>query len=46
MIMDVMGRGKCMGFVKNSLVLGEYRLEVMMHKGCLNGLNIMELGII
>jgi hypothetical protein len=44
MIMDVAGRGKAMGGVKNSLVSGDYRLEVRMHRGCLNGLNRMELG--
>jgi hypothetical protein len=44
MIMDTMGRGKSMGSVKNSLVSGEYRLEVMVHRGCLNDVNGMELG--
>jgi hypothetical protein len=44
MIMDAMGRGKSMGSGKNNLVSGEYRLEVGMHRGCLNGLNGMELG--
>jgi hypothetical protein len=44
MLMDTVGRGKSMGGVKNILVSGEYRLEVRMHKGCLNNLNRMELG--
>jgi hypothetical protein len=44
MIMNTMGRGKSMGSGKNSLVFGEDRLEVRMHKGCLNCLNGMELG--
>jgi hypothetical protein len=38
------GKGKSMGSGKNSLVFGEDRLEVRMHKGCLNCLNGMELG--
>jgi hypothetical protein len=44
MIMNTMGRGKSMGSGKNSLVFGYDRLEVMMHGGCLNCLNGMELG--
>jgi hypothetical protein len=44
MIMNTMGRGKSMGSGKNGLVLGEDRLEVRMHIGCLNCLNGMELG--
>jgi hypothetical protein len=44
MIMNIVGRGKSMGSGKNSLVFGEDRLEVRMHKGCLNCLNGMELG--
>jgi len=43
MIMDVMGRGKSMGVVKNNFVLGEYKLEDRMHRECLNDLNRMEL---
>jgi hypothetical protein len=31
------------GGVKNSLVLGEYGMEVKMHKGCFDNLNRMEL---
>jgi hypothetical protein len=44
MIMDAMGRGKFLGSGKNNLVSGEDRLEVGMHRGCLNGLNGVELG--
>ena len=44
MIMNFMGRGNSLGSGKNSLVFGEYRLEVRMHKWGLNGLNGMELG--
>jgi hypothetical protein len=44
MIMNTVGRGKSMGSGKNILVFGEYRLEVRMHKWCLNCLNGMELG--
>jgi hypothetical protein len=44
MIMDAMGSGNSMGSVKSSLVLGEYSLEVEMHKGCINYLNGMDLG--
>jgi hypothetical protein len=36
MIMNTMGRGKEMGNGKNSVVFGKYRLEVKMHRGCLN----------
>jgi hypothetical protein len=34
MIMGTVGRGKSMGSVKNILVLGEYILEVGLHRGC------------
>jgi hypothetical protein len=44
MIMNTMGKGKALGSGKNSLVFGEYRLEVRMHKWGLNSLNGMELG--
>ena len=44
MILYIVGRWNSMGGVKNSLVLGEYILEVEMHKWFLNILNIMELG--
>jgi hypothetical protein len=44
MIMNTMGRGKSMGSGKKKLVLGDNRLEVRMHRGCLNCLNGMELG--
>jgi hypothetical protein len=43
MIMNTMGRGKSMGSGKTRLVFGEDRLEVRMHRGCLNCLNGMEL---
>jgi hypothetical protein len=33
-----------MGSGKNNLVLGEETLEVEMHRGCLSGLNGVELG--
>jgi hypothetical protein len=41
---NIAGRGKFMGSGKNSLVFGEYILEVKMHIWCLNFLNGMELG--
>jgi hypothetical protein len=44
MIMGAARRGKSMWTIKNSLVLGENRLEVRVHRGCLNGMNLMELG--
>jgi hypothetical protein len=44
MIMNTSRRGNSMGSGKNNLVLGEDRLEFMMHRGCLNYLNGMELG--
>jgi hypothetical protein len=43
-IMNTMGRGKSLRSGKNKLVFGEDILEVRMHRGCLNCLNIMELG--
>jgi len=43
MIMNNMGRGKSLGSGKYSLMFGEDGLEVRMHKGCLSGLNGMEL---
>jgi hypothetical protein len=39
MIVDATGRGKFLGSGKNKLVSREDRLDVGMHKGCLNGLN-------
>jgi hypothetical protein len=44
MIMNTMGRGNSLGSGKNNLVFGEDRLEVKMHRECLNCLNGMELG--
>jgi hypothetical protein len=44
MIMDYKGRGKSLGSGTNSLVLGEYRLEFNIHRGCLNNMNGVELG--
>ena len=44
MIMDAMGRGKFFGGGKNNLVVGEDRLEVGMHRMCLNSMNGVELG--
>jgi hypothetical protein len=44
MIMESMGRGKFFGGGKNNLVAGEDRLEVGMHKRCLNNMNGVELG--
>jgi hypothetical protein len=44
MIMDTTRRGKFLGSGKNNLVSGEDRLEVAMHRGCLNGLDGVELG--
>jgi hypothetical protein len=43
MIMNTTRRGKAMGSGKNSLVFGEYRLEVKMHRWGLISLNGMEL---
>jgi hypothetical protein len=43
MIMNTMGRGKSLGSGKNSLMFGDDGLEVRMHRGCLSGVNGMEL---
>jgi hypothetical protein len=43
MIMNTTGRGKSQGNVKNKLMFGEDGLEVRMHRGCLCGMNEMEL---
>jgi hypothetical protein len=42
-INDAVGRGNSMEGVKTIFLLGEYRLDLWMHKGCLNCLNGMEL---
>jgi hypothetical protein len=44
MVMVVAGGGKALGSLENNLVLGKDRLEVGVHRGCLNCLNGMELG--
>jgi hypothetical protein len=44
MIMDSTRRGKGFGDGKTNLVVGEDRLEVGMHKMCLNNMNGVELG--
>ena len=44
MIMDPTGRGKFFGSGKNNLVAREDRLEVRMHKRCLNFLDGMDMG--
>ena len=44
MIMDSTGREELFGSDKNNLVEGEDRLEVGMHRGCLNSMNGVELG--
>jgi hypothetical protein len=44
MVMVVMGVGKALGSLENSLVLGMNTLEVKVHRGCLKYLNAMELG--
>jgi hypothetical protein len=44
MIINTTRRRKSLGFGKSSLVFGDERLEVNMHRRCLNGLNNMELG--
>jgi hypothetical protein len=41
MIMNIVGRRKSPGSVKNNLVFGYYRLEVNMHEGYMNFLNGM-----
>jgi hypothetical protein len=43
MIMNKMKRRKDLRGVKNILMFGKDTLEVKMHKGCLDGLNRMEL---
>jgi hypothetical protein len=43
MIMNTTGRRKSLGSGKNKLMFGEDGLEVLRHKGCLSGLNGMEL---
>jgi hypothetical protein len=43
MIMNTMGRRKSLGSGKNNLMFGEDGLEVRRHRGCLSGLNGMEL---
>jgi hypothetical protein len=43
MIMNTMGRRKSQGSVKNNLIFGEDGLEVLQHRGCLSGVNGMEL---
>ena len=42
-IMDATGRGNFFGGGKNNLVVGEDRLEVKMHKRCLNIMNGVDL---
>jgi hypothetical protein len=44
MIMNTAGRGNSLRSGNNNLVFGDDRLEVRMHRGCLNYLNGMELG--
>jgi hypothetical protein len=43
MIMNTTGRRNSLGSGKNSLMLGEDGLDVRRHKGCINGVNGMEL---
>jgi hypothetical protein len=43
MIMNTTERGNSLGSGKNSLMFGDDGLEVKMHRGCLNGMNGMEL---
>jgi hypothetical protein len=43
MIMNTMGRRKSLGSGKNNLMFGEDGLEVLRHRGCLSGVNGMEL---
>jgi hypothetical protein len=43
MIMNTTRMRKPPGSGKNNLVFGENNLEIMMHKGCLNRMNRMEL---
>ena len=44
MIMESMGRGEFFGDGKNNLVAREDRLEVGMHRRCLNNMNGVKLG--
>jgi hypothetical protein len=44
MIMNTTGRRESMGSGKNHLMFREDGLEVLRHRGCLNGLYGMELG--
>jgi hypothetical protein len=44
MIMNTMGRRESLGSGKNHLMFREDGLEVLWHRGCLNGLYGMELG--
>jgi hypothetical protein len=44
MIMDSMGRRNFFGSVKKNLVVEEDRLEIKMHRGCLDILNGVDLG--
>jgi hypothetical protein len=43
LIMNTMGRRKSLGSGKISLMFEEDELEVKRNKGCLSGLNVMEL---
>ena len=43
MIMNTMGRRESLGSGKNHLMFREDGLEVLWHRGCLSGLNGMEL---
>jgi hypothetical protein len=42
MIMNTTGRRESLGSGKNHLMFRQDGLEVLRHKGCLNGLNGME----
>jgi hypothetical protein len=44
MIMNTMGRRESLGSGKNHLMFREDGLEVLQHRGCLSGLDGMELG--
>jgi len=43
MIMDSMGRGEFLGGGKTNMVAREDRMEVEMHKRCINNMNGVEL---
>jgi hypothetical protein len=43
MIMNTTGRRKSLGNGKNNFMFGEDGLEVLRHRGCLGGVNGMEL---